>query len=139
MILDEKTLHELLHFAREQFKIAAGLNGKDPTGVALLTRCGAKFGGHALTTKNPDSPSAASEALEILKPLLGETPREEMSRQFEIAAIAIARPFNEKTLSPFEPDEKTLRDLANYNGIGDGQIVYLTTGNSTEIVQEFKL
>lgn len=139
MTLASEDLRDLLHFAREQFKLAAGLNGKDPTGVALLTRSGAKLGGYALSSKNLDAPSAAAEALDVLKPILGDTPREELSQQFEIAAIVIARPFDEGTLAPCEPDEQTLRDLANYIGIGDGQIVYLTTGNTTEILKEFKL
>ena len=130
MILSRKDLQPYIDFAAEQFKTAANNGAETPEGICVVTLDGIKFGGHSYN----DTISAGANALSVLKNHVEARVREDLKPKFEIATVVLVTSLDEKTKQPTAPQENTLKDLAEYIGTQDGQIIYVTSPNHDDIL-----
>ncbi len=128
-MIDRTNLESLINLALDQFRTAANNHAKKPEGTALSTSGGINFGGHSYN----DTISSGGNALSAIQRHLDIFVKDDIQKKFEIAAIVIATPYDQKTKLPQDPHENTLNDLAEYIGTSDGQIVYVVSPNHDEI------
>lgn len=128
---------ELCRLAAEDFKRAA-IAGKQE-GVALLVN----DGHNTILTGYGDVAQEPNPAARALKPLTDTIPpgtvRDDLPREFEIAAIVIATALDINKNTPKPPSQETLNALGEYVGTEDGQLVSVISAHWPHEMMTLKL